>query len=846
MAHANPYTPVQVETLEQAQNELVKLADVVNQIIGNQKLVQRDDGRLMDCVVVPHTLSDEVVHMIGHFELVGAYAARPYQKGQVVTYNDRMYVCALPHQGGAVMDMGAWRLIGKAVQQLNDTKLLWMAQNGAALPYDATIKYAEGAVVVKDGELQKKQGASWVLVANKGYNLDYFVTGKSYPLYAEIMLDSGVKVASTVPNNTKNPNIDMTGWKIVATSREQLGITNVDNTSDLSKPVSTLTQAAINAAVQDKATIESVTRKADKTYVDQLVINANNGITNYQTQVGLLAFTPAQANYTAKALDTKKVWLWDGVKWNDTGLSELDLAKQYTDSYLKNVNTIASGTDIKTIVNVGTYLLLSSNSYTGLPHNLDQSELIILRVLSGTGAYVYQEIHKLNEPYRVWKKVLHVSSGSGSWTEPFYEYQKLLNAVDPVTVLESGYYVLTNGVGLPLGFSGTAMLQVEKFGGYTIRHVMPTGNSRQMWHKINNGIWVESLPFNIVADRLASNFAYRGLKTDANVNTLLDDGRYLINGAFTNAPSWIQDTIYLDVKVYGAFIIQTATSTATIDKIAQRRGMFSGGVATFGDWQKIGGGGGSGSGSSLSGKTIAFIGDSIVESGDYPERIGSSYSATIYKFGFGGCRASNYSTNPLGYDKQCLYNIAKCINTGDYSSLISGAEYTRDNHGDNNVPQATAMSVLNWNAVDILCIAFGTNDWTSENGLGVDLTPSSTGATYKGSMCYAIEQIQTKYPHLQIVLLGMSFRLRALNGVQDPNVHSDNTANSSNEYLKDYQKAILDIAEKYHLPALDMYKNSGLNSMSYSNYLKDGVHPKDVSGYQHWANKIGNFLNTAT
>ena len=35
MAHANPYTPGQVETLEQAQNELVKLAAVVNQIIAN-------------------------------------------------------------------------------------------------------------------------------------------------------------------------------------------------------------------------------------------------------------------------------------------------------------------------------------------------------------------------------------------------------------------------------------------------------------------------------------------------------------------------------------------------------------------------------------------------------------------------------------------------------------------------------------------------------------------------------------------------------------------------------------------------------------------------------------------
>ena len=69
MAHANPYAPGQVETLEQARNELVKLADTVKQIIDNQKLVQRDDGCLLDCVVVPHTLSDEVVRMIGHFEL---------------------------------------------------------------------------------------------------------------------------------------------------------------------------------------------------------------------------------------------------------------------------------------------------------------------------------------------------------------------------------------------------------------------------------------------------------------------------------------------------------------------------------------------------------------------------------------------------------------------------------------------------------------------------------------------------------------------------------------------------------------------------------------------------------
>ena len=139
MAHANPYTPGQVETLEQAKNELAKLSATVNQIIENQKLLQRDDGCLADCAVVPHTLSDEVVRMIGHFELLGAYAARPYQKGQVVTYQKRMYVCVAPHQGGTAMDTAAWRLIGKA----------WCGCEGDAAVYARG--YSEGKAACSGG-----------------------------------------------------------------------------------------------------------------------------------------------------------------------------------------------------------------------------------------------------------------------------------------------------------------------------------------------------------------------------------------------------------------------------------------------------------------------------------------------------------------------------------------------------------------------------------------------------------------------------------------------------------------------------------------------------------------------
>src|SRR5690606_19961034 len=59
------------------------------------------------------------------------------------------------------------------LQQTSDLKDLWIIQNGAALPYDATMEYAEGAVVVKDGELQKKQGASWVSTISKSLVRSY-------------------------------------------------------------------------------------------------------------------------------------------------------------------------------------------------------------------------------------------------------------------------------------------------------------------------------------------------------------------------------------------------------------------------------------------------------------------------------------------------------------------------------------------------------------------------------------------------------------------------------------------------------------------------------------------------
>lgn len=57
------------------------------------------------------------------------------------------------------------------------------------------------------------------------------------------------------------------------------------------------------------------------------------GFQPFLTETALLASVPTVSPKAAKALDTKKIWYWGGSSWVDTGLSELDQAKVYTDGF---------------------------------------------------------------------------------------------------------------------------------------------------------------------------------------------------------------------------------------------------------------------------------------------------------------------------------------------------------------------------------------------------------------------------------------------------------------------------------------------------------------------------------
>ena len=116
------------------------------------------------------------------------------------------------------------------LQQLTDEKILWIHQNGAALPFDETMEYVEGAVVVKDGELQQLKEGAWENVSNE-------------------------------------------------VTKDQLGLGNVDNTSDPDKPISLATQEALDLKANQDYVDSALTGLsfANKTYAKSIVTGKQIG-----------------------------------------------------------------------------------------------------------------------------------------------------------------------------------------------------------------------------------------------------------------------------------------------------------------------------------------------------------------------------------------------------------------------------------------------------------------------------------------------------------------------------------------------------------------------------------------
>lgn len=230
----------------------------------------------------------------------------------------------------------------------------------------------------------------------------------------------------------------------------------------------------------------------------------------------------------------------------------------------------------------------------------------------------------------------------------------------------------------------------------------------------------------------------------------------------------------------------------------------------------------------LAGNTVVNFGDSIFGKRRPPEDI-STYlakitGATVYNCGFGGCHMSNHYSEI--YNPFSMCNLADAIVSGDWTAQENALTVT----GSSDVPSyfAEALAILkglDFSKVDIITIAYGTNDWTADNNIenNNDLYSKNT---FAGALRYSIEKLLTAYPNLKIFICSQTYRF----WMDDDGAFIEDSDTKENGYkvkLTDYVAKTEEIAKAYHLPFIDNYYSLGFNMFNRSKYFKgiDGTHP---------------------
>lgn len=127
-------------------------------------------------------------------------------------------------------------------------------------------------------------------------------------------------------------------------------------------------------------------------------------------------------------------------------------------------------------------------------------------------------------------------------------------------------------------------------------------------------------------------------------------------------------------------------------------------------------------------------------------------------------------------------------------------------------------------------IAIGTNDHSKNMPLGT--LADTTSSTFYGAYRLSIEALLTANPTMKIFICTP---IQKFMGVTDPGSglgYFINGANANGVTLLDFCQAIKNLGDEYSIPVIDMYRNSRINKMNYSQYmLSDKLHP-NVAGHR--------------
>ncbi|MBR2926452.1 MAG: hypothetical protein IKC31_02615 [Clostridia bacterium] len=235
----------------------------------------------------------------------------------------------------------------------------------------------------------------------------------------------------------------------------------------------------------------------------------------------------------------------------------------------------------------------------------------------------------------------------------------------------------------------------------------------------------------------------------------------------------------------------------------------------------------------LKGKVIVNLGDSIF--GNYRgEDSVSSFLAeytggTVYNCAFGGCRMAKHSI--ANFDAFGMYRLADAIASGNFLVQEQAIEAGKvaATEGQGKLPayfEATLATLksIDFSKVDIITIAYGTNDFTGGIALENESDPYDT-TKFAGALRYSIETILEAFPNVRIFVCSPTYRFWM---DADGNfVEGSNTrTRADGKKLTDFVAKSGEVATEYQLTFIDNYYALGINKYNKATYFPatDGTH----------------------
>ena len=197
----------------------------------------------------------------------------------------------------------------------------------------------------------------------------------------------------------------------------------------------------------------------------------------------------------------------------------------------------------------------------------------------------------------------------------------------------------------------------------------------------------------------------------------------------------------------------------------------------------------------------------------------------FYNIGFGGCRMSIHPTS--GYAAFSMWAIADAITSRDFSAqdaqATSGEDYFQE--------QLNKLKSIDFSEVNYIIIHYGTNDFSGNVTIKNNENEEDTN-TLCGALRYSLNKIQSTFKNIKIFISVPIFRMWDMIG-------ADTYENSNGNKLTDFVESLIEIAEEYHLPVINGYKNLGINLKNGSYFLTDGTHLSN-SGRKNFGQYISN------